>query len=80
MNYRSSIAALLVLSSSCVSAAATTDMSGFPICPTMKQYADPELYLQSTEKKCSSNVYTISEYFNTERLAQEVVVSSLPAI
>jgi hypothetical protein len=159
MNCRLSITALLVLSSSCVSAATTADMSGLPICSTMKQipkgfratgdcdrmspmesctftlqsdgnkisyfvesgviktkifrlnskfsgpfslspldspkiakakvkkatglsmkqYDDPELYLQSTEKKCSNNVYTISVYFNTKRLAQEVVVSSLPA-
>jgi hypothetical protein len=160
MNCRLSIITLLVLSSSCVSAAATADMVGLPICSTMKQipkgfhatgdcdrmspldsctfslqsddnkisyfvesgviksktfrlnskfagpfslspvdslsiakakikkatglsmkqYDDPELYLQSTEKKCSSNVYTISVYFNTKRLAQEVVVSSLPTI
>jgi hypothetical protein len=160
MNCRLSIIALLVLSSSCVSAAANADMSGLPICSTMnklpkgfratgdcdrmspldsctfslqsdgnrisyvvesgiiksktfrldaktkapfalssldtpksakskvktatglsiKQHDDPELYLQSTEKKCTNNVYTISVYFNAKRLAQEVVVSSLPAI
>ncbi len=47
---------------------------------SMRLFSDPEIYLQSEEKNCAGNSYTISIYFSIKKKAQEVIVSSLPVI